>query len=75
MKGIIVGEFSGGSQGSDLPLNEIIRKYVGELGIPVVYGVQSGHDTVNIPIMLGREATITVDGTTAKIEFDKTFAK
>ena len=75
VKGIIVGEFSGGSQGSDIPLNEIIRKYVGELGIPVVYGVQSGHDTVNIPIMLGREATITVDGKTAKIEFDKTFAK
>ena len=75
VKGIIIGEFSGGSQGSDLPLNEIIRKYVGNLNIPVIYGVQSGHDTVNLPIMLGREATITVDGSTAKIEFDKTFAK
>ncbi|MBQ1698801.1 MAG: LD-carboxypeptidase [Bacteroidales bacterium] len=75
VKGIIVGEFSGGSQGSDLPLNEIIRKYVGKLNIPVVYGVLSGHDTVNLPIMFGREATITVDGTTAKIEFDKTVAK
>ncbi|MCR5455544.1 MAG: LD-carboxypeptidase [Bacteroidales bacterium] len=71
VKGIIVGEFSGGSQGSDLPLNEIIRKYVGNLNIPVVYGIQSGHETVNLPIMLGREATITVTDKTAKVEMDK----
>lgn len=69
LKGIIVGEFSGGSQGSDLPLNEIIRKYVSKLNIPVVYGVSSGHDKVNIPIMLGYEATITVDDKSAKIKF------
>ncbi len=75
LKGIIVGEFIGGSQGSDLPLNEIIHKYVGKLGIPVVYGVSSGHDIVNTPIMLGREATITVNDTEAKIEFDKTFSR
>ena len=69
LKGVIVGEFSGGSQGSDLPLNEIIRKYVGNLNIPVVYGVQSGHDKVNTPIMFGSEATITVDENSARIAF------
>ena len=69
LKGVIVGEFSGGSQGSDLPLNQIIHKYLDPLGIPVVYGVQSGHDTVNLPIVLGYEATITVDDKTAKITF------
>lgn len=69
LKGVIVGEFSGGSQGSDLPLNQIIHKYLDPLGIPVVYGVQSGHDTVNLPIILGNEATITVDDKTAKITF------
>lgn len=69
LKGVIVGEFSGGSQGSDLPLNQIIHKYLDKLKIPVVYGVQSGHERVNLPIMLGSEATITVDEKSAKIEF------
>jgi len=71
IKGLIVGDFIDNSQGVDLPLNEIIQKYTSKLNIPVVYGVHSGHGTVNIPIMLGQEATISIDDTNASITFNR----
>jgi len=71
IKGLIVGQFIQGSQGNDLPINEIIHKYVGKLGIPVVYGIQSGHDTKNLPLMMGSKVTISVDAQTARITFPK----
>ncbi len=70
IKGLIVGDFIGGTQGIDLPINEIIHKYIDPLKIPVVYGIKSGHSTVNTPLVFGRKVTITVDSKTAKVEFE-----
>lgn len=71
IKGLIVGDFIGCTQGIDLPINEIIHKYADPLKIPVVYGIKSGHNTVNTPLIMGRKVTITVDSKTAKVEFEK----
>jgi muramoyltetrapeptide carboxypeptidase len=69
IKGLIVGEFSGGNQGNDLPLNEIIAKYAAPLNIPVVYGISSGHDNKNLPLIMGARATISVDGQKASVSY------
>ncbi|MCQ2253198.1 MAG: LD-carboxypeptidase [Bacteroidales bacterium] len=69
LKGVVVGQFIGNSQSVDLPLNEIIHQYLDPLGIPVVYAINSGHDVVNLPLMLGCNVTITVDDSAQRIDF------
>ena len=69
LKGLIVGEFIGGTQGSDLPLNEIIAKYFANLNIPIVYGISSGHDTKNLPLVLGTTVTISVTKEKAAVSY------
>lgn len=69
IKGIVIGEFINGTQGSDKSLEEIIKEKIGDLKIPVMYGLQSGHDTKNLPLYLGRTVKLTVDETNATIEF------
>ena len=69
IKGLIVGEFIGGTQGSDLPLNEIIAKYFANLNIPIVYGISSGHDTKNLPLVLGATVTINVTKEKAAVSY------
>lgn len=71
IKGVIVGDFIGGSQGIDLPINQIIQKYVGNLNVPVVYGIKTGHDQTNLPLMLGSYVNISVDDQTSRIEFSQ----
>ncbi|MBQ3656864.1 MAG: LD-carboxypeptidase [Bacteroidales bacterium] len=72
IKGVIIGEFIGGSQGSDLPLNEIFAKYFSPLNVPVIYGVPNGHDTQNYPIILGAKTTINVSGDKAEMTYSMT---
>ena len=72
IKGVIIGEFIGGSQGSDLPLNEIFAKYFSPLNVPVIYGIPNGHDTQNYPIILGAKTTINVSGNKAEITYSMT---
>ena len=69
IKGLIVGEFINNNQGNDLPLPDIIKKYFGGLNIPIVYGYPNGHDTKNLPIILGSQCTITVSDTEASVSF------
>lgn len=71
IKGVIVGEFIGGSQGSDLPLNEIFAKYFSPLNVPVFYGLPNGHDTKNYPIILGSKITLNI-GEKAEIIYPQT---
>lgn len=69
IRGIIIGQFINGAQGNDKSLEEIIKEKVGDLNIPVMYGLQSGHDTKNLPLYLGRTIKLTVDDEKATIEF------
>ena len=67
--GIIFGEFT--DCGKDLPYEDVehmLRQYTAGLGIPVCNGFQSGHDKVNLPLIMGADVVldVTPDGTTLK---------
>lgn len=69
VKGIIVGQFTNMNQGSDEPLNEIIKKSVEPLGIPVLYGINIGHDSENLAVYLGRQIQLEVGPSKSTITF------
>lgn len=54
---------------SILFIEEIIQKYFGDLEIPIVYGISSGHDTANWPLYLGAKVSIKVTDKKATIQF------
>ncbi|HTU43005.1 MAG TPA: LD-carboxypeptidase [Candidatus Aquilonibacter sp.] len=72
VKGIIFGEmrdcFQIANQG--YTLEEVILRIIGDLGIPVAYGVRSGHVTSgNLTLPIGVECRLTVSGTGASLKF------
>lgn len=63
VRGIIFGEMVDCRQNSDQPhpLEEIIQRTLGDLGIPIAYGLRSGHVTrENITLPLGVRAALNV---------------
>ena len=69
IRGIVVGEFINCTQGNDKSIEEIMKEKLGDLGIPVMYGLQSGHDTKNLPLYLGRTVKLTVNDKKATLTF------
>jgi muramoyltetrapeptide carboxypeptidase len=59
VRGIIFGEMLNCGRNSDYPLEGIVNKVVGDLGIPVAYGLKSGHvSSGNITLPFGVRATL-----------------
>lgn len=69
VKGIVVGDFINMNQGSDRSVEEIIHEKVGDLGIPVMYGLKAGHATRNLSLYMGREVKLEVGDTNATLTF------
>jgi muramoyltetrapeptide carboxypeptidase len=69
VKGIIVGQFTNMTVGQDKPLNEIILDKVGDLGIPVMYGISAGHGNPNLSLYLGRTIELDVNSETATLRY------
>ena len=66
VRGLIFGEMLDCRQSPDQPytLQEVITRVVGDLGVPVAFGLRSGHVTRgNITLPLGVRAKLTVDET------------
>lgn len=66
VRGLIFGEMLDCRQLPDQPytLHEVITRVVGDLGVPVAFGLRSGHVTRgNITLPLGVRAKLTVDET------------
>jgi muramoyltetrapeptide carboxypeptidase len=64
VRGLIFGEMLDCRQSADQPytLQEVITRVVGDLGIPVAFGLRSGHVTrANITLPLGVRAKLRVD--------------
>jgi muramoyltetrapeptide carboxypeptidase len=62
--GLIFGEMLDCRQSADQPhtLQEVIRRVVGDLGVPIAFGLRSGHVTGgNITLPLGVRAKLTVE--------------
>ncbi len=65
VRGIIFGEMLDCARGAEgYTLQEVVLRVVGELGVPVVYGLPSGHvSRSNITIPLGVEAHLDAGAT------------
>lgn len=66
VRGLVFGEMLDCRQSPDQPytLQEVITRVVGNLGVPVAFGLRSGHVTRgNITLPLGVRAKLTVDET------------
>jgi muramoyltetrapeptide carboxypeptidase len=71
VKGIIFGEMLDCAQTKDqgYTLQEIILRIVGGLGVPVAYGLRSGHVTrKNITLPIGVRAALSVKAGTAELK-------
>jgi muramoyltetrapeptide carboxypeptidase len=65
VRGIVFGEMRDCMQTANqgYTLEEVVRRVVGELGVPVAFGVRSGHVTAgNITLPIGVRAGLTVRG-------------
>ena len=69
VRGIIVGQLTNMTQGTDKPINDIILDNLRGLDIPVMYGVNAGHGAPNLPLYLGRKIKLEVTETAATIRF------
>ena len=71
VRGIIFGEMLDCQQSDDQPykLQEVVKRVVGDLGIPVAYGLRSGHvSRSNVTLPLGVRAALNV-GAEASLTF------
>lgn len=65
VKGIVFGEMLDCEQSKDqgYALQEVVQRIVGDMGIPVAYGLRSGHVTrKNITLPIGVRASLSVNG-------------
>jgi muramoyltetrapeptide carboxypeptidase len=70
--GIIFGEMMDCIQSPDQPytLQEVVQRIVGDLGVPVAYGLRSGHvSRENATLPFGVKAALTVAAETVRLEF------
>lgn len=71
VRGIMFGEMLDCVQSANqgYTLQEVVMRVVGELGVPVAYGVRSGHATAgNITLPIGVRAGMTVRGEAVRLE-------
>jgi len=67
--GVVVGQFIKMTQGADRSVEEIIASKFADQDIPIMYGVNVGHDQPNNAICLGRKVRLTVDATNASLKY------
>jgi muramoyltetrapeptide carboxypeptidase len=71
VRGIVFGEMLDCVQSPNqaYTLQEVVSRIVGDLRVPVAYGVRSGHVTSgNITLPFGTQARLTVDGKQVKLK-------
>jgi muramoyltetrapeptide carboxypeptidase len=71
VRGIVFGEMRDCVQTANqgYTLEDVVLRIVGKLGVPVAYGVRSGHVTAgNITLPIGVRAALTVRGTQGSLE-------
>ena len=71
IKGIVFGEMLDcGAPEASYTLQEVVKRIVGDLGVPVAYGLRSGHvERANITLPLGVAVTLTVSQEAVRLEF------
>ncbi|HEX4485637.1 MAG TPA: LD-carboxypeptidase [Terriglobales bacterium] len=72
VRGFVFGEMIDCLQHKDQPyaLEEVIMRIIGDLGVPVAYGMRSGHvSSGNITLPIGVRAELAVSGGDVKLKF------
>ena len=69
-KGVILGQFTDckddlGCGGAE----ELLSSYFGSLGIPVACAFPAGHDTPNLPLIMGARVSLDVTASTSTLTF------
>jgi len=75
VRGIIFGEMLDCIQGQDqrYTLEEVVMRVVGDLGIPIAYGVRSGHvSRQNITLPIGVRSALNVQSSSVALEMLET---
>jgi len=71
VKGIVLGEMLDciQTQNQGYTLQEVILRVIGDLGIPIAYGLRSGHvSRGNITLPIGVHAALTVTSTEVSLK-------
>jgi muramoyltetrapeptide carboxypeptidase len=71
VRGIVFGEMLDCIQSPDqrYTLDEVVMRVVGDLGVPIAYGLRSGHvSRQNITLPIGVKAALNVDSTSVSLE-------
>lgn len=71
VRGIVFGEMIDCVQAAnqDYTLEEVVMRVVGDLGVPVAYGLRSGHVTRgNVTLPLGVKSSLAVHGTKVELK-------
>jgi len=69
-KGVILGEFTDCRADLDFEsVEQMISQYLKKYDIPVIYGFPAGHDSPNLPLVMGATTTIEVSQTQARVSF------
>ena len=73
VRGIVFGEMLDCVQpgGQEFPLQEIVERIVGNLGIPIAYGVPSGHvERDNVTLPFGVNVELVVASSSVQLHMD-----
>jgi muramoyltetrapeptide carboxypeptidase len=72
VRGIVFGEMNDCLQSPQqtYTLEDVVLRIIGNLGIPIAYGLRSGHvDKRNITLPIGVAASLVVDGNQTRLQF------
>ncbi len=69
-RGIILGDFTGcAGEFTYGSVEEMIMRFLPDWGVPVLCGFPAGHGEVNLPLVMGAQATLEVRGDGAGLDF------
>lgn len=70
LRGLIIGRFTRYESDANHPdMETMLHRFLGEIDIPVSFGAPIGHVDHNIPLTLGAQVSLTVNGTTTWLAF------
>lgn len=71
-KGVIIGQLSGVDDAIEVfgkTIEDVILDLLIEYEIPVAFGLESGHEKVNHPLVFGKEVCLQVDKKSAELKY------
>lgn len=69
-KGVILGEFTDCEANLEFEsVEQLLCSYLDDYGIPVCCGFPAGHDTANLPLIMGARVTLSVSDIGSRIRF------